>query len=256
MVEALGTIINVKSLELNSSRIYSGVLDYYDHWSEIDVRLRVHHDHLSPHSDAFGHDLVNMATYSFQILFYLDPKKIRLPESLLVVGASTEAFLFSLRCACDSVAAMLAYASSKNKGQVPTESLKKLINWVSKNPSRVNPQVQNLLNQDFSWFFKLRGLRDLIVHQGVHANIHCDGKQFNLWMHSHKEGWKTRTPLLPFLATNVQNLLKFSNEAAEVINKICGIPKDRKGTRVVSGVLIHHLHELMEIADKYNQPSP
>lgn len=218
--------------------------------------MSVHHEHLSPHADAFGHDIVNMATYSFQILQYIKPENIRLPESVVVVGGVTEAFLFSLRCACDAIAAALAYVASTKIGQAPSSSLNGLINWAPKNPNRVRPEVQSLLDREFDWFFNLRSLRDQIAHRSVSATIHCDGYQFTLWMHSHRDGWKTRTPLHPLLANNVSNLLQFSNDVSEIINDICDIPDDRKGSRAVSGILIPNLHDLMEVAVLYNQPSP
>lgn len=256
MAKALGTIISISKRHLTGSEIHTGTLDYHDHWSEVDDRLQDHHEHLSPHSEAIANDIVNMATYSAQILHYLKPTNIRKPESVVVVGGMTEAYFYSLRSSCDSIAAMIAYVASDNPGQVSAKSLKSLIDWAAKNPTRVRPAVRSLMTADFDWFFKLRSLRDQLAHHGVSATIHCDGRQFNLWMHSHKEGWKTREPLLPLLADSVTNLLQFSDNAAKAINELCEIPKDRLGSRAVSGVLVHELHELLRVSAAYNQPSP
>ena len=73
-MKALGTIIEAKIGELLENEIWSGLLDYYDHWESIDDRLAAHHDALSKWSEAFGHDLVNMATYSDVILTWLDSR--------------------------------------------------------------------------------------------------------------------------------------------------------------------------------------
>lgn len=121
-LRALGTIINWNPDDpLEETEFYSGVLDYYDWWNEIDPRLSKYHDHLSPAAFAFGHDIVNMATYASQILNWLSPDKIRDAPSLVVAGGMAEAFLFSVRSACDAVAAVLAYAACEKPGQAPSD---------------------------------------------------------------------------------------------------------------------------------------
>jgi hypothetical protein len=68
-VRALGTIIEWDSEQpLAKTEFYSGLLDYFDWWFEVDPRPSEHHDFLSPPSFAFGHDLVNLATYANEIL--------------------------------------------------------------------------------------------------------------------------------------------------------------------------------------------
>jgi len=109
---------------------------------------------------------------------------------------------------------------------------------------------------DFEWFWKLRTLRDHVVHNGAHAVIHTNGRQFNLWVHSPQVGWVTREPLLPLLAEELQNLVAFADRAATAINRVIGFPEDRVRSRTVSGVLIPALHALINISDQYAAPSP
>src|SRR5438477_343273 len=72
--------------------VYCGLLDYYDHWNEVDQRLGSHYPYLSRAADIVGHDIVNIATYAHEILAWLSPDRIRLPSSVVCVGGMTEAF--------------------------------------------------------------------------------------------------------------------------------------------------------------------
>ena len=254
-LKALGTVIEWSGAELTSSDFYSGMLDYWDHWASIDPRLVTHHLVLSAAADAFGHDIVNMATYANEILAWLAPPRIHHPPSVIVVGGMTEAFMYSLRSACDVVAGALAQHASDKPGQVPRNSLRALVLWSRENPSRVRPAIAAVLSSDFGWFWKLRQFRDALGHRGVHANIHCDGSQFNLWLHG-PDGWITREPLLPLLATQFGDLISFADQAARAINITIGLPADRIKSRVVHGVLIPSLHYLLQIAGEYSRPSP
>jgi hypothetical protein len=240
---------------MEKTEFYSGLLDYYDHWDEIDPRLATHHEYLSRAADIYGRDLVNLATYAYEILNWLSPDRIKERPSVVFVGGMAEAFLVSIRSACDAVALALSYKACKKPGQVP-DDLRSLLSWSRKYESRVEPIIMRLLSADFEWFWNLRSLRDHIVHNGADANIHCDGRQFNLWVHSPQIGWITREPLLPLLKAKLQSLVSFADRAASAINEIIGFPIDRVGSRVVSGVLIPALHRLLEIADQYAEPSP
>jgi hypothetical protein len=254
-MQALGTVIEWTEKPLSDHEFYCGLLDYFDHWNSIDPRLQLHHKRLSPPAFALGHDLVNMASYTSEILRWLSPEKIRLAPSVVMTGAMTEAFLYSVRSACDAIAAALAYVACEKTGQAPKARLPRLIRWATENRTRVRPDVLAILSKDFEWFWKLRTLRDLITHQGADANIHCDGHQFNLWIHSPDVGWITREPLLPLLADQLQQLTAFANEAALVVNKVIDLPSDRIRRRVVQGVLISSLHQLISIAPQYAKPS-
>jgi hypothetical protein len=231
------------------------LLDYYDHWNEIDPRLAVHHGTLSRAADVFGHDLVNLATYVREILDWLPPDRMRCSPSVVYVGSMTEAFLVSVRSAYDAVGLALAYVSCEKSGQAPSESLHSLYNWAQRNPGRVRPGVMTLLSQDHVSFSNIRTFRDHIVHNGAHATIHCDGRQFNLWLHS-VNGWMTREPLLPLLARHTRELIAFADSAASVINDVIDLPDDRRRNRAVEGVLVESLHELQRLQGDYAAPSP
>jgi hypothetical protein len=254
-VKALGSVIEWSGKKSTTADFYSGMLDYWDHWQSIDPRLAEHHRVLSPAADAFGHDLVNLATYANEILSWLEPSRIRQSPSVVVVGGMTEAFIQTVRSACDVVATALAAYSSEKAGQTPRDSLRNLILWSKQNPSRVRPSIKAVLAADFGWFWKVRGLRDALSHRGAHANIHCDGRQFNLWLHG-SQGWITREPLLPLLASQLTHLVDFSDGSAQAINAVIGLPSDRVRSRIVNGVLISALHRLLNISSQYAEPSP
>lgn len=252
---ALGTIVETYAEMEPATSLHCGLLDYYDHWSEIDPRLDAHHGRLSPGADVFGHDLVNIATYVNEILGWLPANRIQLPPSVVCVAGMTESFLVSIRSAYDAVAMALAYVASEKPGQAPDGSLRALFVWAQRHKLRVRPSVLELLTKDHDEFWDVRTFRDHIVHRGAHANIHCDGRQFNLWLYS-KDGWVTHEPLLPLLARHLKYLFEFADEAAEIINDVIELPHDRIRSRAVEGVLIGSLHQLKAIADDYARPSP
>lgn len=254
-MRALGAIIEYPDAPPTEWEYYVGILDYYDNWDSIDARLQAHHEALSPAAGAFGHDLVNIATYVSEVISWLRPERIRLPQSVVSVGSMTEAFIFAARSACDAAGSALSYVAAAKPGQAPSNSLRTLADWSAKHPGRVNPAVRTAL-QNLEWFWALRTLRDHIVHQGADAVIHCNGRQFNLWVHSPRQGWITREPLLPFLARVLASLVAFGNDSATVINREIGMPADRVRSRTISGVLIPSLHELPRLAPEYSEASP
>jgi hypothetical protein len=240
-VRALGTIIESYDGADPAHLIRCGMLDYYDHWSEIDPRLEVHHPHLSPPAAAFGHDLVHQATYVNEILVRLpsDGRPIE-TESVVTVGSMTEAFLVSVRSAYDAIAAAVGYLACEKPAQAPTDSLRTLMDWSIRNPTRVRNEVREMLASVPQAFWELRRLRDDIVHWAARATIQCDRRQFNLWVHG-RQGWITREPLLPLLAHQHAALLQLADAAAATINRIIDLPADRIGGRVVEGVFIGSL---------------
>jgi hypothetical protein len=125
-----------------------------------------------------------------------------------------------------------------------------------KNPDHMRDGLCNAFAQDFDWFWRLRSLRDHLVHGSNQANIHCDGKQFNLWMHSRKKGWVTREPLLPLLAEAYNRILPLGDSVAQVVQTVVPLPEDRLKTRLLHGVRINALHRLCEMAPEYANPSP
>jgi hypothetical protein len=253
-MRALGTIVSrYEGIDL-AHCIECGMLDYYDHWLEVDPRLHDRPD-LSRASGVFGHDLVTLATYIYEILSWLEPDRLTNSVCVVSVGAMTEASMVSIRSAYDAIAIALAHVASAKAGQAPSGSLVDLIKWAKNNPSRIHPKVGEFLVQGHETFWSARKFRDYIVHHGVGAIIHTDRRQFNLWLHGDR-GWITREPLPPFLARHYRYLLDFANGASAIINGIISLPDDRHGSRVVEGVLIHALHKLERVQSEYAAPSP
>jgi hypothetical protein len=200
-VRALGTIIEWNSDHpLSEHELYTGILDYFDNWWEVDTRLTLHHDYLSPPAFALGHDIINMATYVNEILYWLEPKRIRHSESLVIVSSMAEAFFFSARSACDAIAAVLAYKACEKAGQAPSESLSDLIKWVKKHPTRVRPEITTVLSTNFDWFWKLRRMRDQIGHGLADCCAFCDGRQFDIFLLATLSDQAPRAAPLPALS--------------------------------------------------------
>src|SRR5207249_4760031 len=145
------------------------LLDYYDHWNEVDARLAKHHPYLSRSAEVFSYDLVNMATYAHEIIGWLSPDRIRLAPSVVSVAGMTEAFLVSVRSAYDAVGIALSYVACGKPGQAPCDNLRSLIQWANRNKSRVQPRIFALLSIEFESFWRLRTIRDHVVHGGAHA---------------------------------------------------------------------------------------
>ena len=254
-MRALGTIISVYDGMDPLSAIQCGFLDYYDHWTRIDPRFARHHDALSPASGAFGHDLVNQATYVHEILSRLPPVANNDRGTVVTVSSLTEAFLVSIRSAYDAVAAGLGYVSATKLGQAPVASIFDLHKWAKRNRTRVRCEAINAIESLPQSFFELRSIRDLVIHQGADLTIHCDTRQFNLWVYG-PMGWVTREPLLPFLSRHLGDLIGFANNASATINELIEFPKDRVGCRAVEGVYVSSLHRLRDIQGDYANASP
>ncbi|MCY3823350.1 MAG: hypothetical protein OXG62_05725 [Nitrospinae bacterium] len=256
MLQALGTIISTAAREPTSDELHCGLFDYYDHWREKDQRLDERHDSISHVAEVYAHDLVNLSVYAGQILHWLRPENIQSPPSVVVVSAVTEAFITVARSACDGLGVALSQVASENQGQVPKDSLRALLNWACNHPNRVAKEVRPAFDYDFEWFWQLRSIRDYLVHKGAHANIHCDTKQFNLWLHIPNKGWIKREPLLPILAQTTQNLIDLGDHISKFVEDRMPLPNDRYRTRMLQGVTIHSLYELIKVAPKYAKPSP
>jgi hypothetical protein len=256
-MRALGTIVEAPGGPLSNHDYYCDLLDYYDHWTEVDPRLQAHYPYLSRAAGVLGHDLVNMATYTHEILGWLAPESIAYSPSVVSVGGMTEAFLFSARSAADAIAIALGYKACEKPGQAPAENgLAKLTKWVRKNQQRVHPEISSVLSADLDWFWKLRKLRDQLAHRGADSVIHTDGRQFNLWVHSPHEGWIMRTPLLPLLVELLCGLTALGDRSAIAINRLIDFPADRIRSRVVTGAYVPALHNLIAISHQYAKPSP
>ena len=253
---ALGSIVTVGRREPTVDEIYCGLFDYYDQWSSVDPRLEEHHDPLSHVADGFAHDLVNLSAYADQVLYWLRPENLRTGSAVVVVGALAEAFMTSSRSACDGLSIALAYAASEKKGQAPSGSLRALLQWAEKNPRRVAAAAGPAFEWDFDWFWRLRSIRDRLVHDGATPTIHCDGKQFNLWLHHSTRGRITREPLLPMLARITQGVLGLGQTVSNAVGHRAPLPRDRYRTRVLQGITIRSLHRLVSLAPEYAAESP
>jgi hypothetical protein len=176
-------------------------------------------------------------------------------RGVVVTSAMAEAFMYTIRSACDVVATALAHYASEKPGQVPKDGLRDLLSWSKKNSSRLRPSVAKVLASDFDWFWKLRKFRDALAHRGANANIHTDRYQFNLWLYE-SHNCITREPLLPLIDNQFSQLLSFANQSADAINSIIDMPDDRIKSRVLHGLLIPALHELSRVAPNYSNPSP
>ncbi len=256
MIRALGTIISTIQREPTSDEIHCGLFDYYDVWYEKDLRLEDCYDPLSHVAEVFAHDLVNLSVYAGQILHWLRPENIRSEPSVVVVSAVTEAFVTVARSACDGLGVALSYVAPEKKGQAPPDSLRALLKWARKNPNLVAEAVRPAFNYDFEWFWELRSVRDHLVHKGASAGIHCDGKQFNLWLDQPSRGRIKSEPLLPMLADTTQNVIDLGHHVSKFVEDRIPLPSDRHRTRMLHGVTIHSLYQLMEVAPDYAKPSP
>ena len=254
-MRALGSIATTAQREPTVDEIYCGLFDYYDHWDDVDPRLEEHHDPLSHAADVFAHDLVNLSAYAQQILYWLQPVNLQSGSSVVIVGALAEAFIVSARSACDGLSVALSYAASEKRGQAPSGSLRALLQWADKHPHRVVMAVRPTFENNFDWFWRLRSIRDHLIHSGVSPTIHCNGKQFNLWLHSTR-GWITREPLLPMLASVTQNVIALSRYISESVSRRFPLPRDRHRTRMLQGITVRSLHRLVDIAPEYAVPSP
>ena len=254
--KALGSIITTAQREPTTDEVHCGLFDFYDHWEHVDPRLSEHHDPLSHVADVFAHDLVNLSAYAQEILYWLRPENIRSVASVVVVGALTEAFIVSARSACDGLSIALSYVASVKKKQAPSGSLRALLTWGKENPHRVVAGVKPAFECDYDWFWKLRSFRDYLIHCGATPTIHCDGRQFNLWLHHSTRGWIERKPLLPILADVTENVIKLAQRISESVICRFPLPCDRHRTRMLHGVTIRSLHRLVDIAPDYAIASP
>lgn len=236
--------------------LYCAAFDFYDHWAEVDPLVSKKHPTLPPYCEALAFDVNNIAVIAGELLRWVHPRSISQSKSVVVVGTLVEAYIVNLRSAADVIGAMAAYGASLKFGQAPNTSLNDLLKWAKKNPSKVRPQMINFLHADWAWLYEMRTMRDLLVHQGLHANIHCDGKQFNLWVHCPKRGWIVREPLFPLLARWTHSLLKAAENCGSSIAAYVDLPIERKGARVLNGVCIPQLHRFLKNADKFAFPSP
>jgi len=149
-------------------------------------------------------------------------------DEVVIVSTLVEGALVSARSACDSIAKCLSLVASQKPGQAPP-TLKDLINWASKNPSRVSVTCEKLFKSNWKWFYDLRELRNDIVHLKKRVIIYTDRNQFYLILSKTKGERPTlRTPLFPHLFKMVRKIELFSDKVARVVATDLGFPRQRK----------------------------
>ena len=248
-LHALGSIVS-KHGRLTRYQFYSPALDFYDHWSELDPEVTGLHPQLPPLCEAFAHDINNLAVFASELLRWSSPNEIKRPQGVVAVGAISEAYITTLRSAADIVAGMVAYCIEKKPGQAPRSSLHDLLVWAKKHPQRLDQGAAMLLASDWTWFYQMRTIRDLLVHDGLHATISNSRRAYRLWIYSEKRGWIARTPLFPLLGKWTSDLQIFAADAGTILAKRVSLPKRRVRSRVLEGLFIPHFHRFLSEARK------
>ncbi len=145
----------------------------------------------------------------------------RLPRSAMCPQFGlTEAYIVNLRSAANVVGRMAAYCAATKPRQAPAASLNDLLQWVKKNPTRVRPEVLGFIQSDWSWFYQMRTMRDLLVHAGLHANVVTNRKPYSLSLYSPKRGWIPRKPLFPILPRWTTCLIDRTDQCGKIVQNI------------------------------------
>lgn len=246
---ALGTVVERRG-RLTRFQFYSPVLDFHDHWSALDPEVSERHPSLPPLCEAFAHDINNLAVYASELLRWSRPSELKRSEGVVAVGAISEAYITTLRSAADVIAGLAAYCASTKPGQAPNASLHDLLVWAKRNPHRVRQEAAPLLGSDWTWFYEMRTMRDLLVHDGLHANIFTNRKAYRLWVHSPRRGWITRTPLFPLLGRWTIALESSARSTGGLLAGYVALPKRRVRSRVLEGVFVPYLHRFLALAQR------
>jgi hypothetical protein len=240
---ALGSIIPMLPEGIGEAEIYLPLFDYFDSWETFAGQPGTKEGRLSQPAMVLAQDLVNAAVYSHQVLGWRDRAKE--PEGLgsavVIVCTLTEGFLVSLRSAWDALAMAVSVGACEKPGQAPHDSLRALLKWAGNNKKRVHPKLRPILTTEVNWFWKLRTLRDYLVHQGSIANIFFDGDNFLLTLIPHLEGGPVQEPLLPILGSACEHLLDFAYRATEALQEVVPLPPERKRSRVLHSPFIPYL---------------
>jgi hypothetical protein len=121
---------------------------------------------------------------------------------------------YEFRSAMDHVANSIAHFSDK-PGSLP-ESFDKLVKNREKYRSILGP-ILEILNQDFSWFFDLRGLRNAMNHMGREPLVFC-GPQDGILFQVHGNGLKNLIEVPEFMHN--QNVVRFEPYVAWHFSKL------------------------------------
>jgi hypothetical protein len=234
--------------EIGEAEIYMPLFDYFD--SPGATQQGKNEKRLAQSAEVLAQDLVNAAVYSHQILGWRDRAREYddLGTAVVIVCTLTEGFLVSLRCACDALAMGLSVAACAKAGQAPQDSLRALLNWAKQNQSRVHPKLLPILVSEADWFWKLRTIRDYLVHQGSHTHILWNGEEFRLSLFPRFEGGAFQQPLRPLMASISEQLVAFAYNASEAVQGILPLPPDRKRSRVLHSPFIPYLKALCQFS--------
>jgi hypothetical protein len=150
------------------------------------------------------------------------------------------------------------------KGQVPSGSFDELARWVRDNPGRIDPGF-HFLAQELEWFDELHGIRTNLAHRGYDMLIYTDRVRFSFFTAPFgqietrllredrglpaRSDRHTLTPLLPFVKTLSQSMLRVSDQIAPASLARLGLHAPSK-THALCGVYVPALHAL----DLYDPP--
>jgi hypothetical protein len=252
---ALGSIVKRLDGPIGRDEIGSRAFDFYDNPRDFDPNLSPHQVELARSAACLAWDLCNISTYVSNILPFYAKQTIDNPAAVVVSSSMAEACFMSMRCAADTLGDMLGYVASPKSGQAPRGSLADLLKWAKKRPSSIRPEVMALLKDDWDWFHEAKFVRDQLVHQGANANVFCDQHHLYLWLQKENGRTLRDTPLLPFLRTQVTNLLATSNQVGAVVGDILKLPAERVNSRVLHGIMIPYMNILLEFDDSGGPPS-
>jgi hypothetical protein len=231
---SLASIVPMLPSGIGESEIHLPLFDYFDSWEGSPTPQGEKEVSLAESAVVLAHDLVNAAVYSHLVQNCRDRAKEGGLQGPAVVVALTliEGFLVSFRCACDALATGIAVAACDKPKQAPGDSLRKLVEWAKKNEARVHPKLRPILLSDIDWFWRLRSLRDSLIHQGRHANVFWNGDEFLLILSPFKVG-QPMPPLFSLMASVSENFLEFAYRSTEAVQEIIELPPERRRSRVL-----------------------
>lgn len=244
-----GIVSSTLNLDENVT-LYSPLFDPYDHWREIDNRIKSHEYDVFTYPGAIGNDILHMSIYAHYIWSSVDTIRSdpTAGQELADLQAFVEAFLTSSRSMCDGIAAYLSQTCFVKRGQAPPR-LGKLIRWIGNNPDRASiPELQDLL-ANIDWFEQLRSIRDAITHFGGYPWISTDGHNFQMVIQAPFNGVAIAdVDLLQFLRDATNCLLDFMDESGKLINLALELPDDRLQSRTLLGHRLPSLDRLRNSA--------
>lgn len=228
--------------------LYSPILDSYDHWTQIDNRLKGHAEEVFIHPQAIGGGVLHMSVFAHYILSAVESIRSdrACAQELADLEAFVRSFLTSSRSLCDEIAAFISKTCLEKKGQAPL-TLRKLISWTEKNKHRAKYSELESLFLRIDWFEQLRQTRDALMHFGGDPWIITNGQDFRLIVYAtHKNELIIDTDLLRFLSNITSGAISFMDKAGVLINSGLSLPADRQHSRKLLGLRLARLKMLKE----------